>query len=126
MTAAALDRFLARSARLTGVRVQSLALQEDFVDLAARFAHLPGTVVLLSGGDLDCSRYHLLGALPWLTLSGRSQTTTLTIDDQTLQLQHDPLTVLRSILEHFRLQPAEASLPMAAGLMGYQIGRAHV
>ncbi len=119
MTADALDRFLARSAGLTGVRVQSLVLQEEFVDLAARFAQLPGTVVLLSGGDLDCSRYHLLGALPWLTLSGRSQTTTLTIDDQTLQLQADPLTVLRSILERFHLQPGETSLPLAAGLMGY-------
>jgi para-aminobenzoate synthetase component 1 len=119
MTADTLDRILARSAPLTGVRVQSLALEKDFVDLAARFAHLPGTVVLLSGGDLDCSRYHLLGALPWLTLSGRSQAATLTIDDQALTLQADPLTVLRSILEHFRLQPGDASPPMVAGLMGY-------
>ncbi len=121
MTADTLDRILARSAILTGVRVQTLDLQEDFLDLAARFAHLPGTVVLLSGGDLDCSRYHLLGALPWLTLSGRSANTWLTMDDQCLQLEADPFSVLRSILEHFHLTPGDASLPlpMAAGLMGY-------
>ncbi len=101
--------------------MHSLDLQEDFVDLAARFADLPGTVVLLSGGDLDCSRYHLLGAMPWLTLCARPRAARLTIDDRTLQLEADPFVVLRSILKHFHLKPGDPSLPppMAAGLMGY-------
>jgi para-aminobenzoate synthetase component 1 len=48
----------------TGVRVQPYPLKMPFIDLAARFAHLPGTVVLLSGSDLDSARYHLLDPGP--------------------------------------------------------------
>ena len=55
MTSDALDDFLSRTADLTGVHVEPLPLGDGFEALAARFAGLAGTVVLLSGGDLDCS-----------------------------------------------------------------------
>jgi para-aminobenzoate synthetase component 1 len=116
-----LDSFLSRIGGLSGVHTQSISLQEDFLDLAARFAHLPGTVVLLSGGGLDCARYHLLGALPWLSMNARNQAAEVTIDDQTLRVPADPLRVLRKILNHFHLPATDLPLPppLAAGLMGY-------
>ncbi len=105
--------------RLTGVHTETLAWETDFCDLAARFAHLPGTVALLSGGDLDCARYHLLGAFPWLTILGGRDTTQLTIDGQTEVVASSPFDVLRAVMDHFQLQDAVWPPPMAAGLMGY-------
>ena len=42
---------------ITGIHSQPLELQEPFIDVVSRFADQPGTVVLMSGGDLDCARY---------------------------------------------------------------------
>jgi para-aminobenzoate synthetase component 1 len=99
--------------------METVAWNKDFSALAAHFVHLPGTVVLLSGGDMDCSRYHLLGAMPWLTITGRSDETRLTIDGQSKVVHHKPFQVLRSVLNHFRLTDRQWPVPMAAGLMGY-------
>jgi para-aminobenzoate synthetase component 1 len=121
MNTDALDRLLREAGGLTGIRVAPLELREEFIDLSARCAHWPGTVVLLSGGEMDCARYHLLGLWPWLTLTGRGRSATLTLDGQTLDLATDPFTVLRAVLKHFRLDTGDPDLPspMAAGLMGY-------
>ncbi len=121
MNADALDRTLLQAGGLAGVRVTPLELREEFVDLAARCAHWPGTVVLLSGGDLDCARYHLLGVWPWLTLTGRARSVTLTLDGRTQEFDTDPFTALRAVLKHFRMESGDPALPlpMAAGLMGY-------
>lgn len=99
--------------------METVEWNKDFSALAARFAHLKGTVVLLSGGDLDCSRYHLLGAMPWLTLEGGADETRLTIDGQSRVVRQKPFHVLRSVLDHFRLTDRQWPVPMAAGLMGY-------
>ena len=87
--------------------------------MAARFAHEPGTVVLLSGGDLDCARYHILGIHPWLTLSGRPGETTLVIDGATHVVPTDPLDGLTTVLNRCRLNVEKTAGPIAAGLFGY-------
>lgn len=115
----ALDKFLASAGHLSGVHVEKLEGQTDFPDLAARFAHLPGTVVLLSGGDLDCARYHILGAFPWLTIAGRNRHSHLTIDGKTRALDVRPFDALRTVLDRFCLPAGHWPLPLAAGLMGY-------
>lgn len=115
----ALDKFLAPVGHLSGVHVEKLEGQTDFLDLAARFAHLPGTVVLLSGGNLDCARYHLLGAFPWLTISGRNHQSRFTVDGQTQAVNVRPFDALRAVLDRFRLPAGRWPLPLAAGLMGY-------
>jgi para-aminobenzoate synthetase component 1 len=114
-----LDSLLSEAGGLTGVYMETVEWSKDFSALAAHFVHLPGTVVLLSGGDLDCSRYHLLGAMPWLTLAGRTNETHLTIDGQSKIVHQKPFQVLRSVLNHFRLTDQRWPVPMAAGLMGY-------
>lgn len=114
-----MDRLLTKAGPLTGVHTETLEWEAEFCELAARFSHLPGTVALLSGGDLDCARYHLLGAFPWLTLTGRHDATRLTIDGAAEEVSASPFDVLRAVLEHFRLPDADWPLPMAAGMMGY-------
>ena len=87
--------------------------------MAARFAREAGTVVLLSGGDLDCARYHILALRPWLTLSGRGRKTKLTINGDLHETDRAPLAVLQQTLINFHLNPEEFPQPVAAGLFGY-------
>jgi para-aminobenzoate synthetase component I len=104
---------------IAGVLSRSLDLAEPFAEMAARFAGEPGSVVLLSGGTLDCARYHILGVRPWLTLSGRPGETTVAIDGAGRALPLAPLDVLETVLTRCRLNPGEVAAPVAAGLFGY-------
>jgi len=110
---------IASAAPLTGVHVETVNLTEDFLTMAARFAPLPGTVVLASGGDLDSARQYILGALPWLEISARHEGGTLTIDGTRVPLEGDPFEVLRHVLHRFRLPDDCPAPPPAAGLLGY-------
>ncbi|WP_319522697.1 aminodeoxychorismate synthase component I [uncultured Desulfosarcina sp.] len=104
---------------ISGVKTESLNLEEPFAAMAARFAREPGTVVLLSGGDLDCARYHILALRPWLSLSGSGRKTTLTIDGDLHETDQAPLDVLQQTLARYRLNPEAFPPPVAAGLFGY-------
>jgi len=113
--------FAPLGAPLVGVHVEPIDLGGDFLDAAARFAPLAGTVVLLSGGDHDQARYNLLGSLPWLALSARPGGGELVVDGTVQSFAGDPLSVLQAVLDHFRLPagPVEPDGPLAAGLLGY-------
>ena len=104
--------------KLTGVYSEKIPLAEPFEKLAARFADEPGTVLLMSGGDLDCARYHVLGLWPWLTLKGKDRTLRISVGDQQIQADQDPLDALREILNTFQIRPVDQTLPLTAGLMG--------
>jgi len=104
---------------ITGIYCEDLNLTESFESLASRFADEPGTVALLSGGDLDCARYHLLGIWPWLTLRGKDRFMQLTVKGQERVLAQDPFETLRAVLDAFALPEAMPALPLSAGLMGY-------
>jgi para-aminobenzoate synthetase component 1 len=105
--------------KLTKVHSRNLDPDLDFMHLAACFAHLPGTVVLASGGDLDCARHHMLGALPWLTLRARLDEVSLASGEQSRIIQADPFDVLQTCLDQLSLPSAPGDTPLAAGLMGY-------
>ena len=81
-----MDEIRRTAGKITGVYVEPIDLDETFVDFSARFAHLTGTTVLLSGGDLDCARYHILAAKPWLTLTGRNRNMTISLEDQRFEI----------------------------------------
>ena len=87
--------------------------------MAARFAHEPGAVVLLSGGDQDCARYHILGLHPWLSLTGRPGETTVVLDGTTHVATQAPLDGLETVLACCRLNGGDTVGPVAAGLFGY-------
>lgn len=67
---------------ITGIHYRQITTGKSFIDIAARFAHEPGTTILMSGGDLDCSRYHILGIRPWLTFSGKNDLMTIVTDKE--------------------------------------------
>ncbi|OQW98388.1 MAG: aminodeoxychorismate synthase, component I [Desulfobacteraceae bacterium A6] len=98
---------------------EKIILAEPFVDFAARFAHLPGTVVLMSGGELDCARYHIIGALPWLTFSGRGRSLSISTSEGTLNYKSNPFDMLRLLLEKYKTDGPFPEIPFCSGLMGY-------
>ena len=104
--------------RIDHVHVQPWDIPEAFTTLAARFSHLEGTVALLSGGDLDCARFHMLGIWPWLCLAARKSGVQLIANDRLLELAEDPFAVLAAVVDYFALPPS-GEPPMRAGLMGY-------
>jgi para-aminobenzoate synthetase component 1 len=119
MKAAAIDASLPWLEKVTGVHSEALDLHEPFVDVVRRFAHLPGTVALLSGGTLDCARHHILGVYPWLSLRGQRARTTLDDGDHRVELDGDPFTTLRRLLRHCRVPDLGLPLPLCSGLLGY-------
>ncbi|GAB6095502.1 hypothetical protein JCM14469_17540 [Desulfatiferula olefinivorans] len=110
---------LKRLGTLRGVHQEDLALNEPFIDFAARFADRPGTVCLMSGGDLDCARYHILATRPFLSLSARGTAVELCALGQTSRIEVDPFDALRLVLNHFRMSDPALPDPVAAGLFGY-------
>ena len=105
--------------RVTGVHSEPIDLAEPFVEVVRRFSHLPGTVALLSGGTLDCARFHILGVHPWLSLIGERTRTTLVDGDQRFLLDEGPFTTLRRVLRHSHVPELNAELPLSSGLLGY-------
>ena len=105
--------------KLTGIQYKKINTGEDFIDLAARFAHEPGTTLLMSGGDLDCSRYHILGIRPWFTLSGKGELITILTDQQKHVIKGNPFDILRNIITSCKIEESLKEIPLKAGLMGY-------
>jgi para-aminobenzoate synthetase component I len=102
-----------------GIYAKSFDLNESFMNLAGRFAHLPGTVVLMSGGELDCARYHILGINPWLIFRGRGRSLNVTLDQNAFPLNADPFECLRHLIKAFHLNKINPTDPICSGLMGY-------
>jgi len=114
-----MKRILQIAGKITGIHSQPLELQEPFIDLAARFADAPGTVVLMSGGKLDCARYHILGLWPWLSFKGKNRAMSISAFDSEIRLEQDPFDTLREIINVFEVKNKKQLLPLSAGLMGY-------
>jgi para-aminobenzoate synthetase component 1 len=109
---------------ITRIHTEPVSLSEPFIDFSARFASMPGTTVLMSGGDLDSARYHILGAKPWLVFSGRDDEMTITVENHSFDIKADPFDTLRRILKAFRQDdldrdPSDLPKPIYAGLLGY-------
>ncbi len=106
--------------RLTGIQCKNINTGESFIDIAARFTHEPGTTVLMSGGSLDCSRYHILGIRPWLTFSGKNNLMIISNDQESSTFEGNPFDILRAILNSCKLGKIfDVTVPVASGLMGY-------
>ncbi len=119
-----MDEIKKTAGRITGIHVESIDLDESFLDFSARFASMPGTVVLMSGGDLDCAKHHILGIRPWLVLSGIGKHLSITLKDQAFDLHADPFDTLRLVLSSFSLNGLNLNMdelpkPIASGFLGY-------
>ncbi len=105
--------------RLENIHIEPLVLNEPIIDFASRFSNLPGTVVLMSGGELDSARYHILAAFPWLTLKSRGCQQVLTAGRRTMRWAFNPFEALRRLIRGYALGFDDPSIPVGAGLFGY-------
>src|SRR6187399_3136139 len=111
-----------RAQELEGIRKlnrEPCVLREPFLDTVRRFAHLPGTVALMSGGDHDCARYHILGVFPWLSVRAKSTALEITKQGETRRLHQDPFDALEQLLDQYRCASVDDNVPLQAGLLGY-------
>ncbi len=115
----AVTAFLDGQPRLRGIRSENAAPGVTAESAAEGLARREGTVVLLSGGRLDCARYHIVGAAPWLTVTAWGRRMRLAAGDRVLETEADPFEVVRAVLDRFALPAADPEIPVTAGLMGY-------
>ena len=93
---------------------------QDLADLFVAIRQRPYAMLLLSGGDLDCAGYSIMGWDPFLVL--RSQRATRLVckrDRDSRSAGAIPFTVLEDLLGALEL-PGETPLPpLAAGGLGF-------
>jgi len=104
---------------LSGVHTEEIKLSGSFLQTAEKFSNLPGTVLLMSGGTLDCAQYHILAAKPWLSFIGHGRNMQIKTNVRDFRFHADPFQTLRMLLRTFRQELPDLSLPVAAGLFGY-------
>nr|MDA8136600.1 anthranilate synthase component I family protein [Desulfobacteraceae bacterium] len=114
-----MDEWLKQLPTIKAVHQEILALDRPFEDIAVFFAHDIGTVLLLSGGDLDCSQYHILAVNPWLEIQSRKEKVSVRCLDKTLDLEIDPFFAVQAILNQFRQALDPNDIPVSSGLFGY-------
>ena len=105
--------------KIESVYFETVNLGEPFENTAARFSRDTGTVVLLSGGDLDCANYHLLAVNPWLTIFSKKNTLSIRYRGQQTDIHDNPLDVLDELIQKLRIPAQDSKLPVSAGLFGY-------
>ncbi len=92
---------------------------QDLADLFGAIQRLPYAMLLLSGGELDCAGYSLMGWDPFLVLQAKGAQVSLTLSGSSRVCRGNPFTVLEDALAALEL-PGETPLnPMAAGGLGF-------
>ncbi|MCK9375321.1 MAG: aminodeoxychorismate synthase component I [Syntrophobacterales bacterium] len=91
----------------------------DLAELFTAVRQRPYAMLLLSGGDLDCAGFSVMGWDPFLVLTARGRQVTVQQDRDTRVYEANPFDVLEDLLGVLEL-PGEAPLaPLAAGGLGF-------
>ncbi len=105
---------------LTGIKYKTLITDVSFLETASGFAGEQGTTLLMSGGDLDCARYHILGIRPWFFFSGKDRFMTVSARGEDHRFEANPFDVLKEIKDSFKFDDqVPENIPIASGLLGY-------
>jgi para-aminobenzoate synthetase component I len=107
------------AASFKGIQSSPFSLTDAFQTMATPLASQAGTVVLLSGGGLDCARHHLLASLPWLQLRGRGQWIEATLGEAQFQFESDPFELIKQVVGCLKHTLQVPDLPVTNGLFGY-------
>ena len=91
----------------------------DFLELARRVAGRGPSVVLLSGGDHDSSRYSLAGWNPFAVFTSKGRAARLTLAGHVHGLDHHPLDALDLFAASLRPDFPLVVPPFSGGAMGY-------
>jgi len=108
--------------RIADIEVRPLAPPpgvQDLADLFGAIRRRPYAMLLLSGGELDCAGYSLMGWDPFLVLQAKGTQVSWTLPGSSQECRGNPFTVLEDALAALEL-PGETPLnPMAAGGLGF-------
>jgi para-aminobenzoate synthetase component I len=110
------------SGRIIDIKVKPYEPPPDVTDLAELFTAVrerPYAMLLLSGGDLDCSRYSLMGWDPFLVLQAKGRRVSLLQENDTRVHDADPFDVLAEVLSALELPGDSPLAPLAAGALGF-------
>lgn len=91
----------------------------DLADLFQPRRHQPYAMLLLSGGELDCAGYSLMGWDPFLVLTAKGRRVLLKGPTGEKEYQADPFGVLEELLGSLELPGASPLHPFSAGGMGF-------
>jgi para-aminobenzoate synthetase component 1 len=92
---------------------------EDLAGLFTPWRQVPYAMLLLSGGDLDCSRYSIMGWDPYLVLQSKGRQVELRRGAERQVREADPFTVLAEVLDALRLPGPPPLPPFCAGGLGF-------
>jgi para-aminobenzoate synthetase component 1 len=104
------------------LEVKPLALAGNVGDLGEIFAPLsrrPYAMLLLSGGDLDCAGYSLMGWDPFLVLRARGRQVQIQTDGASRAWTGNPFTILDDLLGSLELAGPPPLAPLSAGGLGF-------
>ncbi|MBU0463253.1 MAG: aminodeoxychorismate synthase component I [Proteobacteria bacterium] len=119
MSGLKMDGLIKHLPSLKQVHQEIIELDRPFEQIAASFADDIGTVLLLSGSNLDCSQYHILAVKPWLEVVSRQDKVSIQYQGKKTQLHQDPFLVIQALLNRFKMDGDCFNLPIHAGLFGY-------
>ncbi|RLA90554.1 MAG: aminodeoxychorismate synthase component I [Deltaproteobacteria bacterium] len=108
--------------QITDIKIAALSPPGSLTGLEQWFSALrqqPYAMLLLSGGDLDCARYSLMGWDPFLVLRARGKQLDLQIGDRHQNLVANPFMVLDEILGELELSDPLPVFPFTAGGLGF-------
>ena len=91
----------------------------DLAELFTAVRQRPYAMLLLSGGDLDCAGYSLMGWDPFLVIRARGRRVEVQQDGGTRVWEADPFAVLEDLLGALELPGDSPVTPMAAGGLGF-------
>jgi para-aminobenzoate synthetase component 1 len=108
--------------RIVDLEVKPFAPPAGVNDLAAVFAPLrrqPYAMLLLSGGELDCAGYSLMGWDPYLVLRSKGRRVEVSRGGEEQVYEADPFQVLAEVLGSLELPGPSPLPPCAAGGLGF-------
>jgi para-aminobenzoate synthetase component I len=91
----------------------------DLAELFAAIRQRPYAMLLLSGGDLDCAGYSLMGWDPFLVVRAKGRQVWVRQGGQAQVHEADPFAVLEDLLGALKLPGDSPLTPMAAGGLGF-------
>jgi len=100
-------------------RIADAVNDAAFLERAERLVDRPYSLVLLSGGRLDCSRYSLAAWEPLLVFKGKGTRISLQSGEEETLLEGDPLACLDEVFRGLRPAYPLVLPPFCGGALGY-------
>jgi len=91
----------------------------DLGEMFLPFCRRPYAMLLLSGGDLDCAGYSLMGWDPFIVLSSKGRRVRVHIGHETHTYIADPFTILDDLLARLSLPGVSPLYPVSAAGLGF-------